>query len=385
MNSLKPHFSRALGDGQRLHLNAHSHHLWPNVTHDAQLQAWNDAATLWDEKWDRVWGEIVPEAQSHIARHLNIPDPASIALAPNTHEFLLRLFSALPEGARVLATDSEFYSFARQAARFVEDGRIALTTVPTAPFASFAERFAKAASTARAHIVYVSQVFFNSGFAIADLAALVAAIPGHDALIVIDGYHGFMARPTDLAAIAHRAFYLGGGYKYAMAGEGAGYMLCPPDYVARPPNTGWFAGFGALTAPSGGGVSYASDARRFWGATFDPTGLYRLNAVMRWLAQLGIDTASIHTHAAALQENFIPAMEAKQIPGLRRENLVVDGQPRGNFLAYRSPHAARIQQSLARAGIVTDSRADVLRIGFGLYHDRQDIPEIATRIAAALG
>ena len=48
---------------------------------------------------------------------------------------------------------------------------------------------------------------------------------------MIDGYHGFMALPTDFAAIAGRAFYLAGGYKYAMAGEGVCFMHCPPGYV----------------------------------------------------------------------------------------------------------------------------------------------------------
>ena len=44
---------------------------------------------------------------------------------------------------------------------------------------------------------------------------------------------GFMARPTDLSDIADRAFYLAGGYKYAMAGEGCCFLHCPPDYGPR--------------------------------------------------------------------------------------------------------------------------------------------------------
>ncbi|WP_449357748.1 hypothetical protein [Alishewanella longhuensis] len=38
------------------------------------------------------------------------------------------------------------------------------------------------------------------------------------AMLVIDGYHGFMALPTDLSAIAERIFYLSGSYKYAQGG-----------------------------------------------------------------------------------------------------------------------------------------------------------------------
>src|SRR3546814_12043092 len=97
--------------------------------------------------------------------------------------------------------------------------------VPVEPFEDFAARFAAAAEAGAFDLVYLSQVFFNSGFALDDLDSLVAAVGGAETAaetyVVIDGYHGFLARPTDLSAIAGRAFYLAGGYKYAMAAEGA--------------------------------------------------------------------------------------------------------------------------------------------------------------------
>jgi selenocysteine lyase/cysteine desulfurase len=389
--SLKPYFSRALqggaalGEPRRLHLAAHSHHLWPDVTHDAHMQAWQDAAVEWDAKWSRVFDTVIPQAQRHIARHLNLADPAAIAFAPNTHEFVLRLLSALPAHRvpRVLTTDSEFHSFSRQAARLAEDGLMALTTVPTAPFADFPARFA-AAATQHHDLVFVSQVFFNSGYAIADLAALVGAVPHPDTMIVVDGYHGFMARPTDLSAIANRAFYLAGGYKYAMAGEGACFLVCPPGVAPRPRDTGWYAAFGALDSATHGATAYAADGGRFMGATFDPSGLYRLNAAMDWLHTIGVEPAQIHARARALQAAFIDAMDAAALPGFGRDALLVPAASpdRGNFLAYRSAHAAAWQASLAAGGVVTDLRGDVLRVGFGLYHDLADVPAMVARIAA---
>jgi selenocysteine lyase/cysteine desulfurase len=383
--SLKRHFSRSLaGGGGRLHLAAHSHHLWPDVTFDAHQQAWLDASTDWDAKWDRIYGEVIPQAQGHVARHVGAPDPAAIAFAPNTHEFVLRLLSALPLGRvpRVLTTDGEFHSFSRQVARLAEDGLIALTMVPTAPFADFGARFAQAAASSQYDLVFFSQVFFNSGFAVPDVDAIVRAVPQDETLVVVDGYHGFLARPTDISGIADRAFYLGGGYKYAMAGEGACFLVCPPGYALRPRNTGWYAAFGTLAAHTPGTVAYATDGARFVGATFDPSGLYRLNAVMRWLAELGVDAGEVHARACTLQDAFVDALG---MPGLRRNDLVVRDVPRGNFLAYRSEHAAGYQQRLKAAGIITDVRGDVLRIGFGLYHDVADVPAMAARIRAALG
>jgi selenocysteine lyase/cysteine desulfurase len=81
--------------------------------------------------------------------------------------------------------------------------------------------------------------------------------------VVVDGYHAFMAieRPFGEQP-ARGAFYLGGGYKYAMAGEGCGFLHAPPGFGDRPPVTGWYAEFGDLHAPPGG-IGYTSDAMRF--------------------------------------------------------------------------------------------------------------------------
>ena len=59
MLDLRSHFSRYReASPGRLHLAAHSHHYWPDVTRDAQLQAWDDAARLADRKWGHVLGPV---------------------------------------------------------------------------------------------------------------------------------------------------------------------------------------------------------------------------------------------------------------------------------------------------------------------------------------
>ena len=50
---------------------------------------------------------------------------------------------------------------------------------------------------------------------------------------------------------------------------------------------------------------------------------------------------------------------------------------RNRFLAYRDPAAQRWCAELDAKGSVTDVRGDVLRIGFGLYHDEEDVEALA--------
>ena len=360
--SFKRLFSKALAAAPgRLHFAAHSHHLWPDASWQGHAEAWDDAARLADRKWDRVFGDIIPEAQRHIAAELNLPDPATIAFAPNTHDFLVRIVSALPMARpRVLATDGEFHSFRRQSLRWAEAGSIELTMVP-------AEALLETARSGKFDLIWASQILFNSGQPIGDLAPLAELARPDGPWAVIDGYHGFMATPTDLSGVADRVFYLAGGYKYAMAGEGVCFLHAPPGFAPRPAVTGWYAAFDDLAAKQGG-VGYAPDGRRFLGSTFDPSGLYRFNAVQRMLAGEGLTTAAISAHCEGLKARFLAT---DPLPGYAS---ISGGQAR--FLAFQGPDATELQAALDAREAITDVRGDVLRIGFGLYQDEGDVDRL---------
>lgn len=375
-------FAQSVGrPGAALHFAAHSHHPWPDVSLAAQRAAWEDAALLLDRKWDTVFDSVVPAAQAHVARVLGLGAPQNIAFGPNTHSFVLRLLSCFPADApiRILTTSSEFMSFARQIARLEEDGRVRVTRIPTEPFDSFEARCAQAARREHHDLVFVSQVFFDSGFAIGGLAALAAAVRERESFVVVDGYHAFMAIPTALGALAERIFYLAGGYKYAMAGEGCCFLACPPGYGARPADTGWYAGFSALEQ-GGQGVAYAADGSRFLGATFDVTALYRFNAVQDWLVAENLSVEAMLAHVRRLEARFLAALDPAGAPLAPAILLAPDDGRRGRFLAFRTARAGEIAAKLLARNIIVDHRGDRLRIGFGIYHHDDD----ALRLAAAV-
>lgn len=373
--SYKHLFRRALDAApERLHLAAHSHHLWPDASFDGHYQAWEDAAKLADRKWDRIMGEIWPRAQAEVAAELNLPDPSTIVFAPNTHEHIVRLVSAIerPRPLRVLATDGEFHSFRRQSARWEAAGDMIVERVPVEPFATFAERFLSVAQNDQFDLVFVSQVMFNSGLVLPQLTRL-AAIDGP--WIVVDGYHGFMAIETDLSEVADRLFFVAGGYKYAMAGEGAAFLHAPAGLGPRPVNTGWYAEFDDLSLPPGS-VGYAPDARRFMGSTFDASGLYRFIAVRGMLEAEGLTTGIVAAHVAALQSQLLHAIRGTPLDSAELLNPLDEG-PHARFLAFRSTQAQRWQAELIARNVITDVRGDVLRIGLGLYHDEADVARFA--------
>jgi selenocysteine lyase/cysteine desulfurase len=164
-----------------------------------------------------------------------------------------------------------------------------------------------------------------------------------------------------------------------MAGEGACFAHCPPGYVERPRDTGWLAGFAELSGGSSGKVAYAPGGGRMLGATLDPTGLYRLNAVQRWLDSLGVTVADIHAHVGRLQGRFLAAgPHPELVPG-------PEAADRGHFLTFRLPDAAAVSAALHGEGVIVDHRDDRLRIGFGLYHGDDDVDELLRRLESVPG
>jgi selenocysteine lyase/cysteine desulfurase len=377
--SFKGLFSRSLGaDPDRLHFAAHSHHLWPDASFEGQVEAWNDAATLADRKWDKVMGEVWPAAQREVAAELGTDQPDAIVFAPNTHELLLRLMAAVSESwpIRVLTSDGEFHSARRQFARWEESGAAVFERIPVEPFDSFSDRFLAAAEHGAYDLIFVSHVMFGSGRLFEHVDELAALGRAGGPWVVIDGYHAFMALEQPLGqAAAATAFYLGGGYKYAMSGEGCAFMHAPPGFGPRPRITGWFAEFEDLTLPPGS-VGYAKDASRFLGATFDPSALYRFSAVRRMLAGNGLTTARISAHVEMLQRQLL---DTNVLPGAELLNPL-DGKPHARFLAFRSPTAQRCHQELKARNVITDVRGDVLRIGFGIYQDEGDVERLVQHL-----
>ncbi|MDQ3477965.1 MAG: class V aminotransferase [Pseudomonadota bacterium] len=384
--SFKPLFSRSLSAAPgRLHMAAHSHHLWPDASFDGQVDCWNDAAELADRKWDRIMGEVWPEAQRYVAAELGSAMAGAIVFAANTHDLLIRLVSACPRRSqqlRVLMSDGEFHSARRQFARWAEDGWLAIEQVAVEPAETFEARFLAAAAGGGHDLILVSQVLFGSGLVFAGTEELAALGSPEGPWVVIDGYHAFMALEQPfLPAAAASAFYLAGGYKYAMAGEGCGFMHAPPGFGPRPPVTGWYAEFEDLSLPPGT-VGYRADAMRFMGATFDASGLYRFNAVQRMLTDNDLTTARISAHVAALRTRLLERLDQTALGGAELLNPPGEGS-QARFLAFRSPLAQRWHRALSERECIVDVRGEVLRVGLGLYHDESDIERFA-RLAGEL-
>jgi selenocysteine lyase/cysteine desulfurase len=364
------------------HYACHSHHYWPDVTFEAVQQCWLDSAKYVDSKWDYFFGTKLPQAQKLISETLNLAKPEQIVFASNTHEFVTRILSCLRSDKtnRILTTDSEFYSFDRQINRLVEEKNFEVVKISTEPFHSFEQRFLAEVFKGGFDLIFFSHVFFNSGYVFQGYEKVVQVVKDPETLIVMDGYHGFMAVPTQLQAVQNRLFYLAGSYKYAQGGEGACFLYVPQSAkLLRPRNTGWFAGFADLSDyhPSHKHVSYSDDGFRFAGATIDFTAIYRLIATLELFKKENLNVRDIHFLVQQKQKQFLEDIkfinhEIFQTYICHQNLLMFDIENHGHFLTFELKDAKLVKEVSKRfveRNIITDSRGTRLRFGFGLYQD----------------
>ena len=248
------------------------------------------------DKWDACSARSCPGAAPH--RPAAGPArPDNVAFAPNTHELVLRILSSSDAPVRILTTDGEFHSFRRQLAgsrrragrRRAGPGR-ALRHVPL--------RFSAASHRrARPHVR-------QPGLLRLRLRRPRLAWPAATPTSSSTATTGSWPFPPIWRG-GRPGFYVAGGYKYAMT---AREPASPTARRAARPARRHRLVRRVRRAGGHGGQSARRLRRRrsrFLGATFDPSGLYRFNAVTGLARGTRRAVADIHRHVQGLQQQFL--------------------------------------------------------------------------------
>jgi kynureninase len=376
IEGLAEHYS-AFRVSERLFLTGHSHQAWPDVGREGQLEAWQDAAEHADLKWERAFAKA--ERLRDGVRGLLDDSGAPVALAPNTHELVLRFLSALPlrERPKLVSTDGEFHTLRRQLGRLGEEG-LDVVRLPARPVDTLAERLAVAAPGASA--VLVSAVLFEDSRIVPELPALADACAEAGAELLVDAYHALGCLPFTVAGL-ERTWIVGGGYKYLQLGEGNCFLRLPPQAdELRPAITGWYAEFDELHAEhGGGGTPYPRGSMRYAGSTYDPTSHYRAARVLDFFTDQGLTPERLrasYLHQTSLLADRLDALDLPDVTRDRETSL----SDFGGFLAVESERAEELSRRLLEAGVVTDSRGRYLRFGPAPYHSDEQLEAAIDRL-----
>ena len=322
------------------------------------IEAWDDAALLVDEKWERAF-EKAERVGDGFRLWLDEPG-AEIALDQNTFGLVLRFLSALELRGRprLVTTSGEFHTLRRLMARLAEEEPLDVVVVPARPAETLAERLA-AETNDRTAAVLVSAVLFEDSRIVPGLGELASECEARGAELLVDVYHALGCLPFPLREQGlESAWVVGGGYKYLQLGEGNCFLRLPPQAEERRPAfSGWFAEFAEMTAEKvPGTLEYPKGGMRFAGATYDPSSHYRAARVFDFFAEHGLTPD-------ALRQNYLRQTtllaEALDVPGRREEY--------GGFVTLELPDAEDVSRRLAQEGLMTDSRGRYLRLGPAPY------------------
>lgn len=357
--ALRPHYSAFLRDG-RILLTGHSHQAWPDVAREAQLEAFDDAATHVDHKWDKAFEAAHAVRAAVASRIACMPD--EVALGASTHELVTRFLSALPlrTRPRLVTTRGEFHTIHRQLSRLAEEG-LEIVMLDPSPVDTLASRLADALDD-RTAAVLVSSVLFETSSVVPGLASLAERARSRGVAMLVDAYHAFGVVPFTVSELGGDVFVTAGGYKYAQWGEGNCFLRVPPSFEGRPAYTGWFSDFAHLSAPRDGrAVGYGGrPCERFAGSTYDPTSHYRARAVTRFFDAHGLDVPTLRAISLKQTSRLLASFEGLDVATPRTEL-------RGGFVSIRTKDASAIVTRLETRGVMTDSRGELLRLGPAPY------------------
>lgn len=383
-NQLAQHYRR-FRVSERLLFTGHSHQAWPDCGFDGQAQAWLDAAEHVDNKWAVAFAKA-ERVRNGYARLLD-DDGGYYALATNTHDLVIRFLSALPlrERPRIVTTDGEYHSIRRQLDRLAEEG-IDIVKVVAHPAATVSQRLTDAVND-RTAAVLVSAVYYQTAHIVPELGTVLNACERVGAELLVDVYHALNVVPYSLRKEnLNGAFVVGGGYKYCQLGEGNCFLRFPKDCVMRPVVTGWYSEFSALAeAKTHGKTVYGTGPDLFAGSTYDPTSHYRAAEVFDFFEESHLTSRflrEISQHQVGLLMHLVDAADFD--PKVITRDRSVELAQVGGFLALQTPHAATLFSKLRDAGVLTDYRGDLLRLGPAPYLCDEQISQCVAQLCDVL-
>jgi selenocysteine lyase/cysteine desulfurase len=349
-------------------LTGHSHQAWPDCGFEAQQEAFNDAAELIDDKWDKAF-EKAEAVKKGYTKLLN-DKSGFITLGVNTHELLIRFFSALPlkDKPRFVTTDGEFHSIRRQMDRLSEEG-FEVVKVPSMPVAEVVEKLI-AACNEKTAAVLVSSVFFNSGIILSGLTELAVHCDKNNIRLLIDTYHSLNVVPFSVEENnLQNCFIVGGGYKYCQLGEGNCFFRFPKDCDMRPVITGWYSEFTTMSDKKKlGEVLYGEKGDRFAGATYDPVSNYRAASVFNFFEENELTPEILREVSQHQIRIMIDEFDKLDLdPKLIKRDNNISRENIAGFLVLNSSKAGKISEMLREKNVWSDHRSDALRFGPAPY------------------
>jgi len=371
-----PLFARhKLAYGERIYLANHSLGRPLDATADdvrEGLDAWYaEQGGAWD-----AWSAAMTAYRERVAALLGAPRGDCIVPKTSAGQGLRAVLNTYDGVPRVVATRGEFDSLDVILREYARRGRIALTLVDARADGRYDTADVVAAIGARADLVVVSEIVFNTGQRLADLPAIVAAAHAAGGRALVDVYHSLGVVESDIAAL-DADFAVGGGYKYLRGGPGACFLYLHPRHLdggLRSLDTGWFAKASPFDYARPDPPRYAPGGDGWLESTPAVLPIYQARAGLRFTLAIGV--ARLRAYSLACQRRLVAALAAR---GIAAQGGTED---RGAFVVVEDSRAGEWAERLREQGIVTDARGPCLRLCPDILNTEDELVRAAAALAA---
>lgn len=377
---LQPHYSH-FKVADRLLFSGHSHQAWPDVALDGLKESFATAATEVDTKWSTAF-EKTEILRKYLRDFYDDPD-GLYCCGQNTHQLLVAWLSSfdIRQKPKIITTDGEFYSMARQLNRLEEEG-LNVSRVEAESDSIVADISRQIDDSTCA--IMLSRIYFESGLINRRIPEIAQLARERNIPLLVDDYHGTNVVPLSLRQEdMENVFVLIGGYKYLQWGEGNCFLRFPKSCELRPAITGWFASFSTLDKPkTDRQVTYDDENQRFATGTYDPASQFRAAKVVEFFREQGLTPEVLHAQyrqqITMIRRLFLEQQIDPSRIKLRHRQPVEEN---GGFLALQSPKAREIRASLLEKNVFTDARGDILRMGPAPYITAKQIEQAMDALA----
>jgi len=371
-----PLFARhKLAYGERIYLANHSLGRPLDATADdvrEGLDAWYaEQGGAWD-----AWSAAMTAYRERVAALLGAPRGDCIVPKTSAGQGLRAVLNTYDGVPRVVATRGEFDSLDVILREYARRGRIALTLVDARADGRYDTADVVAAIGARADLVVVSEIVFNTGQRLADLPAIVAAAHAAGGRALVDVYHSLGVVESDIAAL-DADFAVGGGYKYLRGGPGACFLYLHPRHLdggLRSLDTGWFAKASPFDYARPDPPRYAPGGDGWLESTPAVLPIYQARAGLRFTLAIGV--ARLRAYSLACQRRLVAALAAR---GIAAQGGTED---RGAFVVVEDSRAGEWAERLREQGIVSDARGPCLRLCPDILNTEDELVRAAAALAA---
>jgi kynureninase len=358
---------------------------------DATADDVDEGMAAWYASMGDAWDAWEGEMQAHrrrLAALLGTPRPDAVVPKTSAGQGLRAVLGTFDAPPRVVSTRGEFDSLDLILREWARRGRLSLAQVASrapddaSPLPRLDVDDIVAAVTPGTDLVVVSEVMFQTGERIADVARLCAHAHACGAKVLLDVYHSLAVLPVDVAA-SDVDFAVGGSYKYLRGGPGACFLYVAPRWLdggLRTLDTGWFAKERRFAYERPEPPAFASGGDGWLESTPPVLTAYQARAGQELVLALGV--AALRADSLARQRRLVDALASHDV------RAVGGDEARGAFVVVpvggEDGTASRLVDALASRGVIADARGAYLRLCPDPLTTLSDLDRAAREVGRAL-